>query len=477
MPIPPHTPSTLNITSMSSKQPTQSSSMVKDDTSPKIARRSSPRKKKACQITSGERGSGHGGYKSAKKSEVKGSSSRKTEAKRISLRKREAKKSNVRRNSKKTDAKKSNLRKSGTRRSQSKKSEDVKSSSTKNGLMVKINFKKSDVRKKISPKNKAQITKNPNTTISNVLSSLRIRLPSATPIVSSRVLYNAKKPFQCEVCRKRFRMKGYLKKHERAPEFSKHFPCMVCGKIFPERDKLRDHERIHTGERPFSCELCSLTFVRKDQLRIHTRCHTGEKPFSCGLCQKSFTRHDKLLVHHRTHSGERPYECEVCMKTFARGDHLKKHMDVHAPGNKGRHGPRKKYKKRQSRSCSDSPCDKDDFKNENEPGVAEREKPKKTSFLTPAYDLLKAISASTAGLTLPDKDKLSAKSSLSSQQVVPTCTKSVTPLQQSQWPPLSSTSLSTLVICKQENSPSQEQPQHTSTFMLSSDDNLKIPLE
>lgn len=121
MPIPPHTPSTLNITSMSSKQPTQSSSMVKDDTSPKIARRSSPRKKKACQITSGERGSGHGGYKSAKKSEVKGSSSRKTEAKRISLRKREAKKSNVRRNSKKTDAKKSNLRKSGTRRSQSKK--------------------------------------------------------------------------------------------------------------------------------------------------------------------------------------------------------------------------------------------------------------------------------------------------------------------------------------------------------------------
>ena len=310
----------------------------------------------------------------------------------------------------------------------------------------------------------------PNTANSNLSSQMSTRLPF-TPYVSFRELYNAKKPYKCEVCRKRFKLKVYLKKHEMAPELGKHFSCVFCSKAFPERDKLRVHERIHTGEKPFVCEFCPMTFARKDKLKNHARSHTGEKPFVCGVCLKSFTRNDKLIMHQRTHSGERPFECVVCTKAFSRRDHLKKHMRIHNSDNQPNRRARTQTKNQHS-FLSDSHCGGDNFKTEYVPRIPQIEKHEQGYYLTPAHDLLKAISASTS--LMPNQEQPPVNNSLSSHQAIITSSNSVTPLRQPQPPLLSSSPMPLSINCSQERTPSQGQQHHTSTSMSVSDANSQI---
>lgn len=310
----------------------------------------------------------------------------------------------------------------------------------------------------------------PSAASANSSSSMSMRLPF-TPYVSFRELYNAKKPYKCNVCRKRFKLKVYLKKHEMAPELGKHFSCVFCSKAFPERDKLRVHERIHTGEKPFVCNFCPMTFARKDKLKNHARSHTGEKPFVCGVCLKSFTRNDKLVMHQRTHSGERPFVCEVCTKAFSRRDHLKKHMRIHNSDSQANRYSHIQNKNEHAHLQSNSQCGRDDFKSEYVPRIPRIEKHEPGCYLTPAHDLLKAISASTGILSNQDQPPAS---SFSSHPAIVTSTNNVTPLRQPQ-PPLFSSASMSILNCSQESTSSQEQLQHTPTSMSSSDTNLQIP--
>ena len=47
--------------------------------------------------------------------------------------------------------------------------------------------------------------------------------------------------------------------------------------------------RIHTNEKPFECDVCEKRFRESGNLKVHMRIHTNEKPYECDVCDKSFS--------------------------------------------------------------------------------------------------------------------------------------------------------------------------------------------
>uniref|UniRef100_A0A673WX46 C2H2-type domain-containing protein n=1 Tax=Salmo trutta TaxID=8032 RepID=A0A673WX46_SALTR len=164
------------------------------------------------------------------------------------------------------------------------------------------------------------------------------------------------------------------------------YSCYVCHKKYTSAHSLRDHGRIHTGERPYPCNQCGQRFRVKQFLILHLRkahadVYGGEEssgdlswtapveepmsnsaeqqpaikskgeddlrangkrkgmggggggvPYTCPYCGKSFSypSHQQLTVHTRVHTGERPFGCTQCGKRFARSGNLRAHQrDVH----------------------------------------------------------------------------------------------------------------------------------------------------
>ena len=52
--------------------------------------------------------------------------------------------------------------------------------------------------------------------------------------------------------------------------------------------------RIHTNEKPYECDVCEKRFRQSGDLQSHMRIHTNEKPYECDVCEKRF-RHSSDL--------------------------------------------------------------------------------------------------------------------------------------------------------------------------------------
>ena len=113
---------------------------------------------------------------------------------------------------------------------------------------------------------------------------------------------------QCKMCSKRFRIKYFLRRHERSHTGEKPFQCQDCRKCFSDTGNLKRHKLIHSGEKPYQCQNCNASFRHHDTLKRHMkRIHTyiGEKPFQCKICKASFKESGTLTRHERTHSQKR----------------------------------------------------------------------------------------------------------------------------------------------------------------------------
>ncbi|XP_050729827.1 zinc finger protein 628-like isoform X2 [Eriocheir sinensis] len=70
---------------------------------------------------------------------------------------------------------------------------------------------------------------------------------------------DSNKQWECDVCKKSFTTKYFLKKHKR----------LHTGKAFRQRVSYLVHQRIHTGVMPYTCEVCHRSFRYKVSLRSH----------------------------------------------------------------------------------------------------------------------------------------------------------------------------------------------------------------
>ncbi|KAF8982236.1 zinc-finger protein [Entomortierella lignicola] len=139
----------------------------------------------------------------------------------------------------------------------------------------------------------------------------------------------------CEREGRGFGQRQKAMRHIQTHTGDKPYQCQVCKKRFSEANIMAQHMRTHTGEKPFKCPEpgCGREFSISGALTIHRRVHTGEKPFKCKFegCDKWFAESSNLTKHLRVHTGERPFQCPFpgCEKRFSRPDQVTRHKRTH----------------------------------------------------------------------------------------------------------------------------------------------------
>ncbi|EAL40682.4 AGAP004259-PA [Anopheles gambiae str. PEST] len=145
---------------------------------------------------------------------------------------------------------------------------------------------------------------------------------------NERILTNLR-PYECDICYKRFISHAALSKHQAAPYRKKKYGCQTCGASFCSRSALHGHTNsAHTRDRKYVCDVCQKGFYTSSTMLSHRQIH-GEKKYQCSTCAKKFLRQSDLLSHQMTHSDERPYGCGECEMRFKCRSHLRDHQTVH----------------------------------------------------------------------------------------------------------------------------------------------------
>ncbi|XP_070695625.1 zinc finger protein 64 [Pempheris klunzingeri] len=140
--------------------------------------------------------------------------------------------------------------------------------------------------------------------------------------------HTGEKPFECELCHKRFSRRDKLNMHSRSHTGEKPHKCKHCPYAAADSSSLKKHLRIHYDERPFKCQICPYASRNSSQLTVHLRSHTGDAPFQCQQCDAKFKINSDLKRHIRIHSGEKPYKCDFCEYRCAMKGNLKSHIQI-----------------------------------------------------------------------------------------------------------------------------------------------------
>ena len=84
------------------------------------------------------------------------------------------------------------------------------------------------------------------------------------------------KPFQCDICKIRFRAKTDLIRHSEKIHFK--FECIICSFEAESRLELAKHEATHDKAGiPHQCRTCSFSADNVEQLRLHLKSHNADQ--------------------------------------------------------------------------------------------------------------------------------------------------------------------------------------------------------
>lgn len=104
----------------------------------------------------------------------------------------------------------------------------------------------------------------------------------------------------------------------------KPFECDVCKKRFTQKSSLNTHKRSHTGLRPYICKICNKSFSVKSYLAAHQWSHAASNGISCTICNSTFNNRPQYEEHVRSHS-TKGFECQYCPRYFAKESYLIRH--------------------------------------------------------------------------------------------------------------------------------------------------------
>ena len=148
---------------------------------------------------------------------------------------------------------------------------------------------------------------------------------------------HSEKKKQCEFCEKMLKSSRYSK-HVRMTHCYK-LECEVCKREFTSRIYLKLHMRVHTNEKPYSCSECGLSYSSHSSLHNHKKTiHSNFKQerkrnHVCHLCGKGFFEKRLLKVHSVSHIEVKSHLCTQCGSGFKSTIYLKKHMKRHSMPN------------------------------------------------------------------------------------------------------------------------------------------------
>ncbi|XP_061192084.1 zinc finger protein 239-like [Saccostrea echinata] len=138
--------------------------------------------------------------------------------------------------------------------------------------------------------------------------------------------------FPCEVCKKSYSTKSFLRIHKESKHEKRVFMCEECGGVFTSKENLNVHKRKHSEKNTshrdmyqIVCDVCGKTVKSHNRWR-HMRTHSKTKALKCAVCGRGFNEKEQLDKHSRTHTGEKPYKCKTCPKAFNHNVSLKAHM-------------------------------------------------------------------------------------------------------------------------------------------------------
>ena len=120
--------------------------------------------------------------------------------------------------------------------------------------------------------------------------------------------HTGEKAYECDVCQKRFSIKGNLTKHKKTHTGEKPFECDVCKKMFSDPSAFKKHRNMH-----LLCKSSSKEIIQPHDVQEYFVQDEHTKQCTCNKCDEKFCDSKKLVKHiARQHGNDGTYQCCLC---------------------------------------------------------------------------------------------------------------------------------------------------------------------